>query len=424
MEGERRGVSPPVDAITGGLTPRRSPKRGSPMNEPKRVAAIVTEYRRWSHADVIVGKIIEGFNYDNKDRPRMRLVSLYVDQVPKNDMSAALAKKYNFLIFKTIEGAVTLGRKGLNVDGVLCIGEHGNYPRNARGQILYPRRRFFEEVTNVFQRVGRSVPVFSDKHLAATWEDARWMYDRARALFVPFLAGSSVVTTWRRPVLDLPRDCDLVESVQLGYGPFEGYGFHALEGLQCMVERRRGGESGVRSVQCLQGEEMWRALDKGLWSRPLLEAAMTRVPAHAKGDYRKLTAANKSAGVFLIEYRDGFRAAVAMMNGWAHEGDGGAFCFAGRLRSQNKPVSTLFYLQQPDPFAHFSYQVRAIDAMVQTGHAVYPVERTLLTTGILDAVMISKSEQNRRVLTPHLDIRYQPTDWPFATDPPPPRIKR
>src|SRR6266545_7717058 len=107
------------------------------MNEPKRVAAIVTEYRRWSHADVIVGKIIEGFNYDNKDRPRMRLVSLYVDQVPKNDMSAALAKKYNFLIFKTIEGAVTLGRKGLNVDGVLCIGEHGNYPRNARGQILY-----------------------------------------------------------------------------------------------------------------------------------------------------------------------------------------------------------------------------------------------------------------------------------------------
>src|SRR5206468_1607534 len=129
---------------TAGARNCNARQRGSAMNEPKRVAAIVTEYRRWSHADVIVGKIIEGFNYDNKDRPRMRLASLYVDQVPKNDMSAALAKKYNFLIFKTIEGAVTLGRKGLNVDGVLCIGEHGNYPRNARGQILYPRRRFFE----------------------------------------------------------------------------------------------------------------------------------------------------------------------------------------------------------------------------------------------------------------------------------------
>src|SRR5947209_2590492 len=198
------------------------------MPEPKRVAAVVTEYRRWSHADVIVGKIIEGFNYDGKDRPRMRLASLYVDQTPKGDLSRDLSRRYKFPIFRTIEGALTLGRKGLNVDGVLCIGEHGSYPSNARGQILYPRRRFFEEVTDVFQRTGRSVPVFNDKHLAVTWADARWMYDRARALFVPFMAGSSVVTTWRRPVLALPRDCDLIEAVQFGYGPFEGYGFHAL----------------------------------------------------------------------------------------------------------------------------------------------------------------------------------------------------
>ncbi len=394
------------------------------MPEPKRVAAVVTEYRRWSHADVIVGKIIEGFNYDGRERPRMRLASLYVDQTPKGDLSRALSQKYKFPIFPTIAGALTLGRKGLNVDGVLCIGEHGRYPSNARGQVLYPRRRFFEEATNVFQRTGRSVPVFNDKHLAVSWQDARWMYDRARALFVPFMAGSSVPLTWRRPVLRLPLGCEVTEAVQIGYGPFEGYGFHALEGLQCMVERRRGGESGVRSVQCLQGEEMWRALDRGQWSRELLEAALRLVPAHAKGDYRKLTVKDNSAGVFLIEHRDGLRAAVAMLNGWVHEGDGGAFTFACRVRDQDRPQATHFYLQQPDPFAHFTYQVKAIDVMVQTGHAVYPVERTLLTTGVLEAVMISKSEKNRRVPTPHLDIRYQPTDWPFATDPVPPRIKR
>jgi hypothetical protein len=394
------------------------------MPEPKRVAAVVTEYRRWSHADVIVGKVIEGFNYDGKDRPRMRLASLYVDQRPKGDLSQALAQKYKFPVFRTIEGALTLGRKGLNVDGVLCIGEHGRYPTNPRGQILYPRRRFFEEAATVFARAGRSVPVFNDKHLAATWEDARWMYDRARALYVPFMAGSSVPVTWRRPPLELPRGCEITDAVQIGYGPFEGYGFHALEGLQCMVERRRGGESGVRSVQCLQGEAMWRALDRGEWSRAALEAALRLVPAHANGDYRKLTVKAPDAGVFLIEYRDGLRAAVAMLNGWVYEGDGGAFTLACRLRGEKRPRATLYYLQQPDPFAHFSYQVRAIDAMVQTGHAAYPVERTLLTTGVLDAIMLSKSQKNRRVLTPHLDIRYQPTDWPFATDPVPPRIKR
>jgi hypothetical protein len=390
----------------------------------KRVAAVVTEYRRHSHADVIVGKILEGFNYDGREGPDMRLVSMFVDQFPEGDMSRQLAQQYKFPITKTIDEALTLGGKALAVDGVLCIGEHGKYPTNDRGQILYPRRRFFEAVCDTFARVGRSVPVFTDKHLAATWEDALWMYHRARQLFVPVLAGSSLPLTWRQPPLLLPRDSDLVEAVQVGYGPFEGYGFHALEALQCVVERRRGGECGVRAVQCLQGEEMWRAMDRGVFSRSLLEAALARVPAHAQGDYRTLTQKTRDAGVMLLEYRDGFKAAVAMMNGYVHEGDGGAFTLACQVRGQDKPLSTHFYLQQPDPFAHFAYQVRAIDAMMQTSHSPYPVERTLLTTGVLDAVMISKSDKNRRRLTPYLDIRYQASNWPFARDAVPKPIKR
>ncbi len=394
------------------------------MPEPKRVAAVVTEYRRHSHADVIVGKILEGYNYDGRERPDLRVVSMYVDQFPPNEMSRALARRFGFTIYPTIAQALTLGGRQLAVDAVVSIGEHGQYPENALGQIQYPRRRFFEQIMEVFARSGRSVPVFSDKHLATSWADARWMYDRARQLHAPFMAGSSVPLTWRRPPLNLPRHAPLVEAVQIGYGPLEGYGFHALEGLQCLAEYRRGGESGVRSMQFLSGQEMWRALDQGAWSRPLLEAALARVPAHAHGDYRAPTARDPSAGVFLIDYRDGFRAAVAMMNGYVYEGDGGAFCFAGRLADQLRPVSTLFYLQQPDPFAHFAYLVRAIDAMVQTGHAVYPVERTLLTTGILEAGMISRHERNRRVPTPHLDIRYQPTGWPCATGAVPAAIRR
>ncbi|HTU92921.1 MAG TPA: hypothetical protein VMF69_22765, partial [Gemmataceae bacterium] len=144
----------------------------------------------------------------------------------------------------------------------------------------------------------------------------------------------------------------------------------------------------------------------------------------AKADIRTATAKAKDAGVFLIEYRDGFRAAVAMPNGWIYEGDGGGFTFAGQLKGKDKPVSTQYYLQQPDPFGHFAYLVKAIDSMMQTGHAPYPVERTLLTTGILDAVMTSKAEKHRRVETPHLEIKYQPSDWPFATDPVPKTIKR
>jgi hypothetical protein len=389
------------------------------MAEPKKVAAVVTEYRKWSHADVIVGKILEGYHHDGKAGPDLKLVSLYVDQFPDKDLGRDLAKKHHFTIYETIEEALTLGGKELAVEGVLCVGEHGKYPTNAKGQILYPRRRFFEEVTKTFAKCKKSVPVFNDKHLAASWEDARWMYDRSRELFFPFLAGSSVPLTWRKPPLQLPKDCVVAEATGIGYGPFEGYGFHALEGLQCMLERRKGGETGVKAVTCLRGEEMWKALDRGDWSKACLEAALPLVPAHAQGDYRAVTAKTEDAGLFLIEYRDGLKAALAMLNGWLYEGDGGAFLFAGKLANKDKPEATQFYLQQPEPFGHFAYLVKAIDSMIQTGHAPYPVERTLLTTGILDAVMTSKAEKNRRVETPHLEIKYRPTDWPFATDPVP-----
>ncbi len=390
----------------------------------KKVAAVVTEYRKWSHADVIVGKLLEGYSHDGKDGPDMEVVSMYVDQKPKGEWSAALAKKHGFTLHDTIAGALTRGGKALAVEGVLLIGEHGRYPTNKRGQVLYPRRRFFEEACKVFEASNRSVPVFTDKHLAAEWADAKWMYDRARELHVPLLAGSSLPVAWRRPPLKPPIGCELTEAVQIGYSSLEAYGFHALEALQCLAERRKGGEVGVKSVQCLQGKAMWEALDKGLWSKPLLEAAMRLVPAHAAGDVRALTEKARDAAVFLLEYRDGFRAAVAMPNGWVHEGDGGAFVFAGRLKGQAAPAACHFYLQQPDPFGHFAYLVRAIDTLVRTNHAPYPVERTLLTTGVLDAVMTSKAEGGRRVETPHLAIRYTPTDWPFAPEPPPKAIKR
>src|SRR5262249_54390796 len=91
--------------------------------------------------------------------------------------------------------------------------------------------------------------------------------------------------------------------------------------------------------------------------------------------------------------------------------DGGAFVFATQVKGQEKPVGCQFYLQQPDPFAHFAELTKAIDAQVRTGHAPYPVERTLLTTGILDAAMNSRFEGGKRLETPHLEIKYAPTDW-------------
>ena len=197
-----------------------------------------------------------------------------------------------------------------------------------------------------------------------------------------------------------------------------------LEGLQCMVERRKGGEVGVKAVQCLTGAEMWKACDRGDFSKVLLDATIERVPSHSTGNLRELTSQGKDDGVLLIEYRDGFKTAVVMLSSYLYEGDGGAFCFAAKLKGEAKPRSCQFYLQQPDPFAHFAYQVRAVETMIATGHPPFPVERTYLTTGILDAVMTSVHEGGKRIETPHLKIAYKPTDWPHATGPVPKEIKR
>jgi hypothetical protein len=227
------------------------------------VAAIVTEYRPLSHADVLITKLLDGYDlFWTRVEPGLQVVSLYTDQVPANDIGRAIAAKHGVPIFPTIRDALTLGGDRLAVDGVILVGEHGNYPLNEQQQHLYPRRRFFEETVAVFRESGRVVPVFSDKHLSASWADAQWMYDTARAMGIPFMAGSSVPIAHRSPPMQVPFGAEVQEAVILGHGPLESYGYHVLEGMQCLVERRRGYETGVVAVQCLDGDAFWDAWDR------------------------------------------------------------------------------------------------------------------------------------------------------------------
>jgi len=144
-------------------------------------------------------------------------------------LSRELAQKHGFKIAKTIDEALTLGTDRLQVAGVFSIGEHGDYPFTPdTKQHMYPRRRFFDEIADCFRRVGQVVPVFNDKHLAYRWSDAKHMFDRAAAMKIPLLAGSSLPVTWRRPALSLPLGCELEGALAVGHSGLEAYGFHAL----------------------------------------------------------------------------------------------------------------------------------------------------------------------------------------------------
>ena len=251
-----------------------------------RVAAIATIYHPKSHADVIATKFMKGMSTDEGLMPPgVDLVSLYIDHVLENDIGVGLAQEYGVPIYPSIRRALHAGADRLNVDAVLLIGEHGDYPWNERGRHMYPRRYFFEQIAGVFAESGRSVPVFSDKHLAYDFRDAQWMWDRAGELGIPLMAGSSLPLAWRSPWLEHPKDAPIEEALSIGYGGIEAYGYHALETLQCMVERRRGGEQGVVWVQCLEGDDVWRARDEGQWSGELAEAACAAIAKKPDGAY-------------------------------------------------------------------------------------------------------------------------------------------
>lgn len=369
--------------------------------QPKKtVAAVVTEYRYYSHADVICGRILEGYTPNNRRvEPRTRIVSMYTDQIAPKDMSRDLEAKYGFRIYPTIAEALTLGGGRLAVDAVLLIGEHGSYPTNEKGQKLYPRFELYQRILDVFRRSGRAVPLFSDKHLSYCWTKAKLMYDEARRLRIPFMAGSSIPVTPRVPELEIPLETPVESAVAVGWSDLDAYGFHALETLQCMVERRRGGETGVAAVECLEGDAVWKWRDgPGRWSAPLLEAALARAAKARRGPPEKNT---PRPAVFRLQYRDGLQAAVYMLTGHVED-----FLFAARLGGRSEPVSTRFGPEGGRPLPHFDGLVHCIEELFVSGRPVYPVERTLLTTGVLSFALESRY-QRRPLDTPELGVSYR-----------------
>jgi hypothetical protein len=382
----------------------------------KKLAIVTTEWRDRSHAWHMGERFLGGYPINGRwHRPPIDVVSAYVDQFPKNDLSRERARESGFTIYKSIAEALRTRSDKLAVDAVLIIGEHGDYPNNQFGQKKYPRYEFFQQVTKVFKEDGRSVPVFNDKHLSWNWKWATAMVETARELKFPFLAGSSLPVTWRMPSIDMPYGADVDEILCVAMGGVDSYDFHALETIQCMAERRKGGETGVMALQALRGEPVWKAMESGSWKAggwdlQLFEACLSRshtltqapTYSHRYPTSRQIREWVKTPVAYRFEYADGLKATMLLLNGLVND-----FTFAARIKGQANPLSTLFYLP-PNPNVVYSAALMSkAEEMFLTGKAPYPIERTLLTTGLVAAGMESLAKEQKRLETPHLAVRYQ-----------------
>jgi len=393
----------------GAVSVADGPGRGDAR---KAVIGLTTVYHYNSHADMFYTRLLRTETLDDRGRvPSLRLRSLYVDQIAEKDLSQSLCERYRVARSLKLDAFVQEAGQG-PVEGVLLVAEHGKYPSSPTGQVVYPKRRLFEAVLRVFEKTGKPAPVFIDKHLSDNWTDAKWIYDTARARHIPLMAGSSLPLTWRYPPVDVKRGARLKQIVAVSYHTLDGYGFHALETVQALAERRAGGETGIQQVRCLVGPAVWEAGRVGVYDRHLLDQALARLKERPIPNGQRIEDLVKEPVLFVMDYVDGLRASVVTLNyavgEWA-----AAWEYADGGRE-----ATLFWTQEVRPLGHFTPLLLGIERMMQTGRPSWPVERTLLTSGTLDALLISKQGKGSPIKTPYLHIPYR-SAWDWEQPPPP-----
>ena len=399
---------------------------------PLRLAVIGTSYHYGSELQILADRFLIGYVHEGDwHMPNVRVVSMYVekgpaaaqgglrggraaaapDPEPSSDLSGARAKEFGFRLCRSIPEALRSGGNQLAVDAVLAIVEQGVYPRNRKGQILYPRYDYFQQCVEVFEVEGRAVPYFNHQSLSFSFRQAQNMVATSERLKFPLLAGSSLPLTWRLPDIDIPLGAKIQDAIMVC--PFQGMEFDALEAMQCMLERRNGGETGVRAVQLLEGDDVWAAGESGRWSKELLSSALSRSDG-ALGlttvDGRPQDMANagvlpqvvKDPAAWLVEYNDGTHAALLVLQGADND-----FTISARVAGHGL-IATQFF-RSPVPNLAYSANLTAkIEQMFVTRVAPHPVQRTLLTSGLYEAGMTSRAQLNQRQSTPQLAVRYQP----------------
>lgn len=370
-----------------------------------KIAVISTIWYPLSHTDVIVARWEEPYWTDADKgwtKPASTIASVYLDQTTDRDIGHAFCRKRGIPIFDSVRSALTLGTETLAVDAVLLIAEHGDYPHNEFRQKLYPRKELFDAIAAVFRESGRVVPVFNDKHLSWDFDLSCQMLAMAEELGFPLYAGSSLTHCPLDPGLPLTPGEGVTEALALFHGDPDNYGFHTMEYVQSLVERRPGGEPGIRALRALEGPAVQAAVAAGEVPRDLLLAALVR---HGYPDEDGVIPfiLERAEGCLLyqLEHRDGLKVYHLALPKFVSRWIAAVRAGDGTVRS-----CAVVAGGAQGFFANFAWLNGRVNEFFQTGRAPTPLKRTHLITGALQAVLQALPEKGRRIETSHLAVTY------------------
>ena len=249
-----------------------------------------------------------------------------------------------------------------------------------------------ELLKNILERAPAGSACFVHGALAVTLAGANRLHSTAVERKVLLASGTSVTTTFRLPDVDVSESATLTEALIVVQGARPLAELSAMEGLSGVIAHRRGGESGIRSVRRLDGRDLWRAGDKGEWSWPLLNAAISRSNT-MQGDALTDARTQDLVGLglvrklardprgWIIEHRDGLRSTILVLDGVIAD-----FNFA--VGSRDGTVTSAQLYRPPAPNrSEFDRLAGVLEDFFTTRKAPWLFERSLLVSQFMENVV-------------------------------------
>jgi hypothetical protein len=366
------------------------------MRPLRRIAFLLEEFSTPSPAQQLLDRFLVGYPRDGQWHKFDDVtISAYLAVTSESDFGSRV-EEHDLVIASTVERAIE------NADAVVIVPRRPGALANE------------DFVKLALELAPEGGACFVHGTLANSDISARAFAAQAAKRTINLLAGTAMGVTWRLPPIEVPADTPLTEAlivVQVSTlfttssqpasaATLAGAELNALEGLLPRIEKRRGGESGVRAVRWMEGRELWRAGDKGQWSWPLLAAALSR--SHTpQGDPVTDGRTQDLVGLglvpklarnprgWLIEHRDGMRSAILVLDGVIAD-----TTFA--LRAKDGPVFSAQLFRAPPPIEqHFSLLAAALEDLFRTGQSPWPLQRGILVAGLLETFRNSAAKSGR-----------------------------